>query len=197
MKYSLIIFIFVTPLIAYNQEWKLTNYVGYAKGKTNTFRKIMLATEISAEYEHPIGVNLYLGLGVSASTLTFNYYDRMNLSVYNGKYFLGLPVSIKKYYYLSRTSKGFVDFGFYGNYLFYDKKEFQNSFKEETVSRNWTGYNIGISGSIGFKTKITNSLFFDVSLSGKLDYFNHYKNDVDKLKTNQRLLGISFYKKFR
>lgn len=197
MKYSLIIFLFVAPLIAYNQEWKLTNYVGYAKGKTNTFRKIMLATETSAGYEHPIGVELYLSLGVSASTLTFNYYDSMNLSVYNRKYFLGLPVSIKKYYYLSRASKGFVDFGFYGNYLFYDKKEIRNFLKDETVTGNWPGYNVGISGSIGFKTKITNSLFFDVSISGKLDYFTHFKNDSDKLKTNQRLLGISFYKKFR
>jgi len=51
----------------------------------------------------------------------------------------------------------------------------------------------GIWG-LGIKTKITDKIFFDIGLSGQSDFLSSYKNYLNKIESDKRLLSITFNK---
>lgn len=177
------------------QQWRIENNIGYAIGETKNFKKIMLATETRLGYEMNIGTNLYFNLAVGIGTLKFNNIDTSGVNVFTKKHFISLPISIKKYYSLSRAAQGYIDFGIYGNYYFLDKKEYRSIDIDETASNRNLGYNFGIAGTVGYKRTITKTISFDLAICGQIDYLFKYHNESEQIKTNKRLLGISFYKK--
>ena len=98
---------------------------------------------------------------------------------------------------MSRNTKGFIDFGIEGSYLFNDKKEYKNTLTNEKLTRHGLGYSAGFIMSIGYKAEITPRLSIDITIGGQVDYFYKYKNETDKIKTNKRMIGLAFYKRFR
>ncbi|MBC7875068.1 MAG: hypothetical protein H7Y01_13785, partial [Ferruginibacter sp.] len=107
----------------FSQEIKVVMEYGFAIGEMKAFKKIMLHSGVRAGMEFTIRRDLSLVISAGGSLLRFSYTTPASESVFNRKYFLTMPVSVKKYYPLSRKSGGFLEVGGYFNYLVSDKKE--------------------------------------------------------------------------
>lgn len=169
---------------------KATGYFGYAIGEKGNLKKIMLSSGAALSWERKIKTTLFFNLGFDVSSLKFAHYDSGNNSVFSTNYQLLIPVSIKKYYRVGRKSDLFWDFGLAPAYYFYSNELTNNS--KSTSKRN-IGIKIGTVGKLGFKTQLTNSIYFDVGLNSYYDLFVLYKSKDDKLTSRSNTLMYSLY----
>jgi hypothetical protein len=105
-----------------------------------------------------------------------------------------LPVSIKKYYKVGRKSHLFWDFGLAPAYYFYANELSNNS--SSATKRN-IGVKMGGVGKLGFKTQLTNTIYFDVGLNSYYDLFVFYRSKENKLTSKSNTLMYSFYFKLK
>ena len=197
MRYKLLVSLLFSPFILFSQEIKFSNTIGYAVTETEDVKKIALCTGINAGFELPLKKGLYITISAGGFLLRFNYNSAANNSVFNSKYFFSMPVSLKKYYPVSRQSRAYWCFGIFPGYQFYDKKEIRSFSGNSTETKRSLGFNFGCIASVGFKTIINSRMSFDIGLLAQTDYFFSYKKKQDKTKTDQRLLSLSLHRKLR
>lgn len=169
---------------------RTTGYYGYSIGEKSDIKKIMLSSGFALSVEKKIGTTLYINLGVDISSLKFSYYDSGFNSIFSTNYSLLFPVSLKKYYKVGRKSDLFWDFGLAPAYYFYSK-EINN--KDISATKRNIGIKIGGVGKLGFKTQMTNTIYFDVGLNSYQDYVVLYKAKENRLTSKSNSLMFSFY----
>ncbi len=154
----------------------------------------MLATGVTNTIEKNLKATLYFTFGVDVTALKYNYYTAANNSVFSNNYLLLVPVTLKKYYFISKRSSLFMDFGIAASYYFYCKKEIENI--GSSTQRN-LGLSIGGLGRIGFKTAVTPKVSFDVGLNSFSDFLYFYKDDANKITVKTNSLMFSFCKELK
>ncbi len=170
--------------------FKAGGYYGYSVGKKDGVKKIMLCTGQEFMIEKNLRESWFITFGIGLTSLKYNYYaDSLNSSVFSNNNFALVPVSLKKYYILSKRSQCFLDFGIAAAYYFYNRDESINS----SIKKTNLGYNFGLIAKMGFKTQLTKKLSFDISLLSFQDHIYSYKNTVDKLSIKSNGLMTSFY----
>lgn len=197
MKKITLVILFFIPLSIFSQELKLSSRVGYAIIKGEHFKKIALSTGTFIGSEFILNEFLYLNTLIGYSSIGFDYEDLSNSNTYTTKYYLCLPVSLKKYYPLSKRSSLFFEFGVSFNYDFITNKEIFAGTGSQISRQNGVGFSLSGIGGFGFKTQITKRLFFDVGLCGQADVVYAYKNETDKLKTNRKMFSLTLYQKLK
>jgi len=174
-----------------SQELRVSMDYGYAIAEMKDLKKIMLQTGIKAGVEFRLEKNYVLVISTGGSLLQHSYSGG---SIFNRKYFLTIPVSIKRYYPFSKRSAGFVDAGIYAANGFLDKKEIRSMGSTLIDKHRDLGWNGGLVLCFGFKTMITPSVSVDIGLQGQKDLISSYKLEENKIKTERTSLVISFYK---
>ncbi|WP_462221068.1 hypothetical protein, partial [Ferruginibacter sp.] len=170
--------------------FKTGGYYGYSVGKKDGVKKIMLSTGQEFIIEKNLKESWYITFGIELTSLKYNYHsDTLNSSVFSNNYFALIPVTLKRYYILSKRSHCFLDFGLAPAYYFYNKDESKSS----SFKKNNLGLNIGAVAKMGFKTQLTKKLSFDVGLHSFQDFIYSYKNAADKLSIKSNGLMTSFY----
>jgi hypothetical protein len=192
--FSLLAICFVSNM-AKTQNLSFDIKLGYAVGEKKTSKHPMLYRSTGISYEKDIKYELAFTIGIAGATTEFSYTDTLNNNVYEKQYFLQLPVSIVKYYYLSKNSNFFLQFGPMFSVLPINKKEVFTIAGKQTQKTTDPGFNMGLLGNVGFKSKVAkNNWYVSVALSGYQDFFASNKNSAEKIKFNQFGLGISFIK---
>ena len=196
MRYKLAGVLLFSPFILFSQEIRFSSTIGYAVTEMKSFKKISLCTGINAGFEFPLKKGLCITTSVGGFLLRFDYNTPVNASsIFNSKYFFDIPVSLKKYYLLSKKSRCYWEFGLVSSYQFFDKKEIKLGSGSSVEKKRNLGFNFGVIGSFGFKTIINNRISFDIGLLARTDYLFSYKNSDDKTKTDQKLLLLSLYRR--
>jgi hypothetical protein len=194
MKIVILFFALHVPFLIQAQSLKSVGHAGIAIGKNDFFKKIMLYKSNSIGYEKWIGYNLYLNFELGYSNLQYDDIDlSMNKKYFRTKNYLFLPLTIKKYYTLSRNSTSFIEIGFANNYNYKDKIEYSNNIVD-SVHRN-LGYTLSFLGRFGLKTKLINAWFMDIGMGSQDDIFQHYKDNRQELIAKRRFLILSVYRK--
>ena len=198
MKRSFIIFLSLLSMqYARTQSLIVENKLGYTIGEKTSSKNIMLFKGAGIHYEKDIKYSLSVTLGITFASAQFNYTDTVKKNVFEKYYILQLPVTMVKYYMLSKNSNVFLQFGPIFSFLPLNKKEIFSNNVKQTVNTKTQGFNLGLSANIGVKTRITkNSWYLSVALSGYEDFFMANKNSLQKIKFNQFGLGFSFIKNF-
>jgi hypothetical protein len=188
-------FVLITALNSYSQELKFTNKLGYAVGESNTLKKVMLCTQNDLGVEINIKDRLFFCSAVGVIRLRFDNSDTGNSQVFNTHYYLTIPFSVKKYYPVSKKSSMFWDFGAMVNYHLTAKMEIRSAANYTVQKQGGSGFILGLSASFGFKTRITETISFDIGIHGQSDLLYRYRNNQNKIETEKNCLAISFYKK--
>ncbi len=195
MKKVFLVIVFMIPLLIFSQEIKFTSIAGYATIKTDKFKKVALSTGAFIGSEFILKEFLYLNTLVGISTIRF---ENMGLpNSFTTKYYLSIPVSLKKYYPISKRSSLYWDFGLSFNYDFITQNEIFTVSGIQKNNQNGLGTSFSVIGAVGFKTQVTKRLFFDIGLFGQTDYLLSYKKETDKIKTDRRMISLTFYKKLK
>ena len=195
MKYFISTLLFFLVKETASQELRVSMDYGYAIAEMKQTKKFMLQTGVKGVAEFNISYSLSITVGVGGSLLQHSYTNTSGESVFNKKYFLVLPVSLKKYYPFSKRSAGFIDACIYAANLMLDKNEIRYLAGTRSSREKNTGWNAGGVMNIGFKTMITSTLSFDIGLASKRDFLHSYKQDQDWILTKGTALVISFYRK--
>lgn len=178
-----------------SQELKLSVDYGYAVATMPDSKAIMLQTGARGGMEWSINNKLYFSVFGGGSLLRYSYTSDTGEAVFNRKYFVVLPVSLKKYYPLAKRSSGFVEVGISPVYYFLDRKEINDGGiirVEKDKDLGWNGTGLLC---IGFRTLITPVLSFDIGLLGQKDIIQSYKRAQDRIRTDRTSLTIGFYRK--
>lgn len=197
MKFAILVttLFFITG--CFSQVLTVNTKYGYAIGETQTIKKVMLYSGLDVTVDMKLKESIYFNTGVGGATLQFSYTDTSNTLVFNKKYFLLIPASIKRYYQLTANSSAFIEVGIMNSFLIYDKKEFQNAIDKKVVKSNVFGYNLGMLANAGFRTKMAqNNWYISLFLGGHQDMLLVYKKKSEKIKIKTTALGISFTKIF-
>ncbi|MEO7922660.1 MAG: hypothetical protein ABIR30_03220 [Chitinophagaceae bacterium] len=195
MRIHLTLFLSCISSLVFSQGLRVSMDYGFGIGEMEDAKRIVLHTGFRAGAEFSIGERNYLSFMAGSSVLRFNYSNGPGESIFNRKFFLMLPVSIKRYYPLSKRSSGFVEVGIYASFNLFDRKETRNSLGTTITRHNNPGKNGGGVLGLGFKTMITNRISFDVGLSGQKDFFDSYKQDQYRIRAEKTSLSFGFYRK--
>jgi hypothetical protein len=192
--FSMLVICFVCNM-AKTQSLSFDTKLGYSVGEKKTSKHGMLYRSAGISYEKDIKYALAFSIGIAGATSEFSYTDTLKNNVYEKQYFLQLPISIVKYYYLSKSSNFFLQFGPMFSILPVNKKEVFTTAGKQTQKTTDPGFNIGVLSNVGFKSKVAkNNWYVSITLSGYQDFFASNKNSLEKIKFNQFGLGISFIK---
>lgn len=181
-------------LASSSQEIKFTTKIGYGIVEMKYIKKNSLCTDNSIGYEFKSNGKLILCVAGGISKINFDYTDTSIRNVYIKKSFITLPISIKRYYTLSKKTFAYWEFGVSFNYQWLDKIEIRNFSNTIINKQHDLGMIIGGITYFGLKTKISNKIFLDLGLFGQTDFFSFYKTDINKIKSDKRLFAISFNK---
>ncbi len=195
MKYILVICLFLFAQNIFSQELTVNGKYGYTIGEMKAFKKIMLYTGVDINVEWKLKEDIFFCIGAGANALQFSFNDTSSTSVFDKKYFLNFPVSIKKYYPLSRKSSYFLQFGIMNSFLIHDKKEIFLANEKQVVNSGGPGYNLAMLFNTGFKTMISTNWNFGLALGGYQDFVLVYKDKAKKIKTTTTILSFSFTRK--
>lgn len=170
---------------------------GVAIGEAALTKKIMLTTGVNVAGEFKVKNNWYLT--VSGGGLLLRYSSDLfpNGTLFNNHYFANIIVSVRKYLPINQKAAIFYEFGIVSSYLFNSKSEYRFVSNNYSETKKDLGYNFGLHSNFGFKTKITNTLSFDIGITGQDDIFFVYSNATNKLKCDKRLITFSFYRKLQ
>ncbi len=194
MKLLIIFFTLIFSDSLFAQEVIIKSQVGYGKIETDRSTLASLCTNVTALYEFDSHTSLYWHAGIGVTKYMHQIIDTLNQQGFKTIYIVILPITARKYFFLNSTARCFIDMGLVGSYYLLDKVEV----KKPTATlnkKNSLGYNAGVTFSVGYKRAITSNIYFELSFSGSTDYLFVYKNRQEKLKTNNRMLSISFSKK--
>ncbi|MEO6612302.1 MAG: hypothetical protein ABIT05_06175 [Chitinophagaceae bacterium] len=178
-----------------SQELRLSVDYGYAVATMRDSKAIMLQTGVRGGMEWTIKKKFYLSVFAGGSLLRYNYTSTTGEAIFNRKYFVMLPVSLKKYYPLAKRSSGFVEVGISPVHFFLNHKEINNGGSNRVEKENNLGWNGAGLLCIGFRTMITPVLAFDIGLLGQKDFIQSYKRAQDRIRTDRTSLAIGFYRK--
>ena len=192
-KLALIIPFFIST-ISYCQELSISSKVGIARGETVDLKKIMFYSSVVGGIEFVSKKNIAFKAEIGVEQVSYDSYLWSAASIFNRKNFVTIPISIKKYYPLSKKSSGFWQFGTYASYLHRSTKEKVNMFAVSREIEKNLGANIGVSCLFGFKTALTPSIKFDIAIGGQQDYVFIYKNISDKTKLRKTYMQFAFSK---
>lgn len=194
MKLIIIFFTLIFSDSLFAQEVIIKSLVGYGKIETDQSKMISLCTNVTAGYEFESHTSIYWYAGMGLTKYMHQVIDTSNRNGFKTIYLVILPITARKYFFLNSSSRCFIDMGLVGSYYLLDKVEV----KKPTATfnkKNSPGYNAGVTFSVGYKRAITSNTYFELSFSGSTEYLFAYKNKQEKLKTNNRMLSISFSKK--
>jgi hypothetical protein len=197
MKFAIFVITLFFFTGCFAQVLTVNTKYGYAIGEMPTIKKIMLYSGLDVTVDLKLKESIFFNVGVGGATLQFSFTDTLKASVFNKKYFLMIPASVKKYYHLTANSAAFIEFGIMNSFLIYDKKEFQNANDKNVIKSNVFGYNLGVLANAGFRTKMAqNNWYISLFLGGHQDMLLAYKKKSEKIKIKSTALGISFTKIF-
>jgi hypothetical protein len=188
----LFLFLFIKSQTQSFSEWhfRYSGYYGYAVGKIQNVKRIMLATGVTSTFEKNIKASLYFTFGVDISSVKYNFLDSALNQGYSNNYFVSIPLTLKKYYVVSKKSHLFWDFGLAPSYQFYTKNEFENG---KTAKKRKLGMELEGIGRFGFKTILSKKISFDLGLNGFEKIASISKNDDYKISRKVNSLMMSFY----
>jgi hypothetical protein len=196
MRHLLILILFA-PICIFSQELKFSASYGYTIGKTVELKKVMLHTDVQIGFETKQKKNFSFNISAGISALKFSYSDVNTDNIFNSKYFICMPFSIKRYLTISPKNYCYIEAGAFGNYYFLDKKEKTNQSTTSVQKQTDIGSNFGLLFSIGYKKLLSSKLAFEIKVLGQTDYLFAYKNRLNKIETDRRMLVLSFSKKFK
>ena len=197
MKFPILITTLFLCIACFSQVLTVNLKYGYAIGETQNVKKVMLYNGIGATLDWKLKEPLFFNAGVGGATLQFSYTDTSGGLVFNKKYFLTIPIALKKNYYLTKNSLAFIQFGVMNNFLVYDKKEILFANNKKFVKSSMRGYNLGLLFNTGFRTKMSqNNWYITLSIGGHQDILLIYKDKSKEIKHSATVLGISFTKIF-
>lgn len=192
---TIILFFFMIPFYVNAQELRMTGQLGNAIGKFENTKKIMLNKSYTMGYEKWIGYNLYMNFELGYS---FIQYDDialdLNTKYFRTKHYITLPLSLKKYYTLSRTSTYYIEVGLANNYNLKDKIEYADSNIGDSIKKN-LGYSLGLLVRFGFKTRFGKNHFVDFGLGTNDDLLIRYKDESQKFRAKKYFFLMSLYRK--
>jgi hypothetical protein len=178
-----------------SQELKLSVDYGYATGTLADRKALLLETGMRGGLEWRIKSNFYFSVLAGGSLLRYSYTSNSGEAVFNRKYFISLPVLVKKYYPLSKRSSGFVEAGVCPAYYFLDSKEINDGATIRVEKKRHLGWEGAGLFCIGFRTMITPVLSFDIGLLGQKDFICTYNTPEGRIRTDRTSLAIGFYRK--
>ena len=197
MKFAILVttLFFITGCFA--QVLTVNTKYGYAIGEMQTLKKVMLYSGLDVTVDMKLKESIFFNTGVGGAALQFSYSDTSNNLVFNKKYFLAIPASLKKIYYLTKNSSSFIQIGVLNSFLVYDKKEILIANNKKVVKSNMTGYNLGMLFNAGFRTKMAqNNWYIGISIGGHQDILLVYKDKSKEIRHSVTMLGVSFTKIF-
>jgi hypothetical protein len=155
------------------------------------FSKIIKA---GIEFELPRSFALSISLG--NESIQYSYYNFSLGNVFSKNNLLLLPLSIKKYFFLSKNSKTSVEFGFFISHHYKKKEEIRNPpAPKYSITKKNIGFNVGGINNISLKTRLTKKIFFDIGLIGLVDFDLNSSSNPEKLLSEKTGLSFSFYYK--
>jgi len=197
MKFTTLVITLFFIIAGFSQELTVTTKYGYAIGEMPAIKKVMLYNGLDVTAGMKLKESIFFNTGIGGATLQFSYSDTSNSLVFNKKYFLTIPASLKKSYYLTKNSSVFIQLGVMNNFLVYDKKEMLRANNKKNVKSNIFGYNLGMLFNMGFRTKMAqNNWYISLLLGGHQDMLLVYKKTAEEIKVKSTALGISFTKIF-
>jgi hypothetical protein len=180
-----------------SQHLTVNTKYGYAVGETRVVKKVMLYNSLDIGAELRLRGAISFNIGIGGATLQYSSTDTPNVSVYCKRYFLTLPVCLKKYYHLTKNSSAFFQVGLMNSFSIHEKKEFLSAGRKGIVNANWAGYNLGLLVSTCFRTKMSqNDWYIGISIGGQQDILTAYKNENQKIKHTVTAIGLSVTKIF-
>ncbi len=194
MKLIVIVIALICSGSLFAQELRITSHVGYGRIETDETKLISLCTNVTAGYEFESHKSLYLNAGIGLTKYMHQTIDTSNRQAFKTIYLVTLPITARKYFFLNSTARCYLDMGIYASYYLLQKTEVKKPTAEQNKKYN-LGYNGGVAFSVGYKRAVTSSIYLELSFSGSADYWFAYKTRQNKLKTNNRMLSISFCKK--
>ena len=195
MKQFLLLALLLLYKLSFSQEINLNTQTGYAFGETSEFKKIMLFTSLDITYELQLKNDYFLSMGVGASALKFSYVDAVNNNVFASRYFLEVPFTLKRYFFINERSTFYLGFGGIFNYCLLDKKMLKKSGSNKNESNQNLGFDLGIGATCAYKRNINNKMSFAIGLSTQHNYLSRYKNASDKIDFKTNALTLSLFRK--
>lgn len=192
MRHIAVIIYLLTSYGLCSQELKLSGAIGYSITETDQTKKIALynGANIGAEFRFGQRWNIIFFAG--GFRLRYEHTNTQGASLFYTRYFLQLPVQLRKYYGLSATSMLFMDVGIAPSYQFSAKMEILDIQTTRVVREKDLGFNFSGLFAFGLRTSISKRLFFETGLATHQDFFYAYKNEADKTKTKRNQLYIAF-----
>jgi hypothetical protein len=189
---SLVIFISIST---HSQDLKFFTDLGYSLNKESNKKNIALLKSGGLGYQIYLANNWYVEICPSLFTLQFRNNEINIQRGFNTYRFIELQIATKKYILISPKSRLYVEFGLYGNHFLKKRTEVDNI--QAIEEQNNIGYNVGVSAAFGLRTKISNSLSFDVGLCTKNDFAYSYRNAIEKIEISRESLKFSLYQKIK
>lgn len=191
-KSKLVIFFLLFSGIVYAQGIKFSANVGNLVCQTDLFKKQILNGETAFGYEASLFNGFSLSFSIGTNKISFDYYDSSFNQVFNIRSFVVFPLEIRKYYKTDDKNSFFAGIGVSGNYCLSDKREYRNFTYSKIEKKSFTGFNIGLTGTIGYKKNITpnSSIAFSVLIA--TDLTTNYKNNMDKIRFDKSFFSFSY-----